>query len=295
MIREAFAAAAGLAIGLAVYGTVSAEGRVASRLGMRGLVRRRAIAENPIWAQIEPVVRWLGLRASGLVTDGARARIDRKLGLAGDWLGISAEEYVALSILSALFGALFGLAFGALSGVGSVVALAAVPIFAAMPHFLAASEAQKRAEQVHRGLPFTVDVLSLSMSAGLDLPGAIRQVVERASDPRDALVVELVRILQELGLGRTRRQALEGFAARVPTAPVAEFVNAVVQAEERGNPLADVLRIQASVSRNRRSVRAEELAAKAGVKLVAPLFLLFGCIMLLIVAPIVLRLAATFE
>jgi tight adherence protein C len=72
---------------------------------------------------------------------------------------------------------------------------------------------------------------------------------------------------------------------------VREFVNAVVQAEERGNPVADVLLIQAGVSRMRRSVKAEESAAKAGVAMVGPLFLLFGCIMLLVVAPMVIRLA----
>ena len=71
-----------------------------------------------------------------------------------------------------------------------------------------------------------------------------------------------------------------------------EFVNAIIQAEERGNPVAEVLLIQAGVSRQRRSVRAEELAARAGVAMVGPLFLLFGCIMLLVVAPMIMKLAA---
>jgi tight adherence protein C len=78
----------------------------------------------------------------------------------------------------------------------------------------------------------------------------------------------------------------------VPSDQVTEFVNAVIQAEDRGNPVADVLQIQAGIARMRRSVRAEELAAKAGVAMVGPLFLLFGCIMLLVVAPMILKLAA---
>jgi len=108
-------------------------------------------------------------------------------------------------------------------------------------------------------------------------------------------VEEFTRILQELQLGRTRKQALIGFAARAPVESVQEFVSAVVQAEERGNPVADVLQIQASVSRLRRSVKAEEMAAKAGVAMVAPLFLLFFCIMLLVIAPMILQLAAQSE
>jgi tight adherence protein C len=70
---------------------------------------------------------------------------------------------------------------------------------------------------------------------------------------------------------------------------VKEFVGAVVQAELRGNPVANVLRIQAEVSRTRRSVRAEEAASKAGVAMVAPLMLVFLCILILIVAPMVMK------
>ena len=71
------------------------------------------------------------------------------------------------------------------------------------------------------------------MSAGKDFPGAVRQVVEKSSDPDDALVEEFSRMLQELGIGRTRKQALLGFAERAPIETVQEFVNSVVQAEEK--------------------------------------------------------------
>jgi tight adherence protein C len=116
-------------------------------------------------------------------------------------------------------------------------------------------------------------------------------VVDKSSDPDDALVEELRRILQELQLGRTRKQCLTDLAKRAPTNSVNEFVSAMVQAEERGNPVAEVLAIQAGVSRQRRTVQAEEAAAKAGVAMVAPLMLLFLCIMILVVAPMVLKLS----
>jgi tight adherence protein C len=277
---------------LVTYALVSAPTRVASRLGMRGLKRRRAIENNPAWANLEPLVRWLGVRVSGIIGDDMRMALDRQLGLAGDWLGLTPEEYVSLSIISFFGGLFFGAIFGVLTGMGTMLVAICGPLFASFPYLLISGEAQRRLKEVNRGLPFVIDVMALAMSAGLDFPGAIRQVVEKSSDTSDALVEELTRILQELQLGRTRKQALTDFMARVPTDQTTEFVNAVIQAEERGNPVADVLQIQAGVSRMRRSVRAEELAAKAGVAMVGPLFLLFGCIMLLVVAPMILKLAA---
>jgi tight adherence protein C len=273
------------------YAVVGAPTRIASRLGMRGLKRRRAIENNQSWSQVEPLVRWLGVRVSGIIGDGLRAKLDQQIALAGDFLGLTAEEYVGLSIVGFLGGILAGSLFGWLTGLGALLIIVGAIFGAAVPYLTISGEAQERQKQINRGLPFAVDLMALAMSAGLDFPGSIRQVVEKSSDPNDALVEEFTRVLQELQLGRTRRQALLEFSQRVPTESVREFVNAVVQAEERGNPVADVLLIQAGVSRMRRSVKAEESAAKAGVAMVGPLFLLFGCIMLLVVAPMVIRLA----
>jgi tight adherence protein C len=290
-LRYVFAIVAGFAGLMAVYAVASAPSRVASRLGMRGLKRQRALQDNAQWAQIEPLVRWIGVRVSGLISEGARASIDRQIALAGDFLGLTPEEYVALSILSAVGGLFAGAAAGFLSGIGPLLIVIVGALGGALPYLGISGEAQRRLKQINRGLPYVIDLMALAMSAGQDFVGAVRQVVEKSSDPNDALVEEFTRILQELQLGRTRRQALVGFAQRAPIESVQEFVAAVVQAEERGNPVADVLQIQASVSRLRRTVKAEEAAAKAGVAMVAPLFLLFFCIMLLVMAPMILQLA----
>jgi tight adherence protein C len=289
--RYATASAAGLAAALVTYALAAAPTRVASRLGMRGLKRRRAIEDGGGWAQLEPLVRWFGVRVSGILSDSYRASLDRQLALAGDYLGLTPEEYVGFSIVSFLGGLLAGAVVGVLMGAPSLYIALGGPLFATFPYMLISGEAQKRIKQVNRGLPFVIDLMALAMSAGLDFPGAIRQVVEKSSDQSDALVEEFTRLLQELQLGRTRKQALTDFSDRVPTDQVVEFVNAVLQAEAKGNPVADVLQIQAGVSRMRRSVRAEELAAKAGVAMVGPLFLLFFCIMLLVMAPMIMKLS----
>ena len=94
------------------------------------------------------------------------------------------------------------------------------------------------------------------------------------------------------GAGGGFGDALEEFAKRCPVDAVTEFVNSLVQAEERGNPVAEVLSIQATVSRTRRSVRAEEMAAKAGVKLVGPLMLVFFCVMGLLLGPALMKISS---
>ena len=236
-------------------------------------------------------MRWFGVRVSGILSDSFREKLDRQLALAGDYLGLTPEEYVGFSIVSFLGGVLTGTLVGVFMNSPSLYVAICAPLFATFPYMLISGEAQKRLTQVNRGLPFVIDLMALAMSAGLDFPGAIRQVVEKSSDQSDALVEEFTRLLQELSLGRTRKQAMSDFADRVPTDQVVEFVNAVLQAEAKGNPVADVLQIQAGVSRMRRSVRAEELAAKAGVAMVGPLFLLFFCIMLLVMAPMIMKLS----
>jgi tight adherence protein C len=162
----------------------------------------------------------------------------------------------------------------------------------ALPYLQVSGSAQERLKNISRGLPYAIDLMALAMGAGLDFPGAIRQVVQKSSNPDDPLVEEFTLILQSLNLGRTRKEALSEFARRAPAEVVKEFVGALVQAEERGNPVAEALTIQATSSRTRRSIRAEELAAKASVQMMGPLMLAFGTVMLLILGPMYLKLMA---
>jgi tight adherence protein C len=290
--RTLFIAAMAIALFALTYGLASAPSRVASRLGMRGLKRRRAIEDSAGWAQLEPVVRWLGVRVSGLIGDETYQRLDDQIALAGDYLGLTPEEYVSLSIVSSVLTSLGGALTGfALDNNVTLFAIVGLGLGAAIPYLQISGEGQRRQKEINRGLPYVIDLMALGMSAGLDFPGAVRQVVEKSSNPEDPLIEELTRVLQELSLGRTRKQALIDFGKRCPSAAVTEFVAALSQAEDRGNPVAEVLQIQAGVSRMRRTVNAEEAAAKAGVKMVGPLFLLFACIMLLVMGPMVLKLS----
>ena len=274
-----------LALAIAAYSVGSAPTRVASRLGLRGLKRQKALQSNEAWAALEPLVRWLGVRVSGIPTEEQRAGLDKQISLAGDFLGLTAEEYLALYIISSIGGGMVGTAAGYFLDMTSLLGLVGFALGAAAPYMIVSGEAQERIKNISRGLPYVIDLMALGMGAGLDFPGAVRQVVDKSSNPEDPIVEEFTLILQTLNLGRTRKDALLMFADRAPAASVSEFVNALVQAEERGNPVAEVLLIQAGTSRTRRSVRAEELAAKAGVKMTGPLMLIFLAVLTLIIAP----------
>ena len=278
-------------LALLVIGTVAAAAppAEAKRLGLRGLKRQRALQDVPFWATLEPFVRWLSARFGGLLSKEQRGSLNRKLALAGDFMGLMPEEIVGFSILTSLLGGGVGYVLGALSGLGHLVFFAGVLVGAALPNMRISNTAIERMKEVSRRLPYAIDLLSLSMGAGLDFPGAVRQVVNKCGASDDPVVEEFTLILQSLQLGRTRRSALETFAERVPIDGVVEFVGAMVQAELRGNPVVDVLRIQADVARKKRTVRAEEAAAKAGAAMLGPLVLVFLAIMILIIAPIVMK------
>lgn len=284
--------ATGVALFTIVYVAASAPTASDKRLGLRGLKRQRALETVPMWSTIEPLLRWIGARFAGLVSDDWRRSLDAKIALAGDFLGLLPEETIGLSILCGMGGTGVGWLLGWLSGMGNIILFAGMMIGIALPYMRISEAAALRMKVVDRRLPGAIDLLALSMGAGLDFPGSVRQVVEKSGSPDDPVVEEFTLILQSLQLGRSRSQALEEFAARVPVDSVVEFVGAVVQAEMRGNPVVDVLRIQAEVSRRKRTVRAEESAAKAGVKMMGPLVLVFICILMLIISPIVMKLQA---
>jgi tight adherence protein C len=290
-------AALGLAFAallLAVNGLASAPGTKPNYLGLRGLKRVRALETNPVWQQLEPTVRWLGVQLAPLLPEKRRQRLDAQLTCAGDLWGLQPEEFVALSVLTSLLGLSGGALYGLGLDRGSIYVVMGPVLGAAWPYVYLSSREEERRRRVQKGLPYVIDLLALGLSAGLDFPGALRQVVDKSSSPDDPLVEELNIVLQELQVGKTRKQALLQFAGRVPTDSVREFVGAVVQAEERGNPLGNVLQIQAETSRQRRAVRAEEVASKAGLKMILPALLLLCSVMLLIMGPLVMDLENVF-
>jgi tight adherence protein C len=121
-------------------------------------------------------------------------------------------------------------------------------------------------------LPDALDLLTISVEAGLGFDAALAKVVEKMEGP---LVDEFRTALAEVRMGRARRDALRDVAIRADAQPVTNFIGAIVQAEQLGVPIAKVLQIQSNQLRIERRQRAEEAAAKAPVKMLFPMV---GCI-----------------
>jgi tight adherence protein C len=140
------------------------------------------------------------------------------------------------------------------------------------PEFWLGGRIRKRAMDMILQLPDALDLLTISVEAGLGFDAALAKVVEKMEGP---LVNEFRQALAEIRMGRTRRDALRDIVARADAQPVANFIGAIVQAEQLGVPIAKVLQIQSQQLRIERRQRAEEAAAKAPVKMLFPMV---GCI-----------------
>jgi tight adherence protein C len=257
------------------------------RLGIRGRSRMRS-KRMASFASVEPMLRALGAWLEPRLGRGLVARIDRRLTLAGDWLGLLPGELVALSLSCATVVLVAGGAYVFLAERRPTLVLVAALLFGLLPTSRLSSIERERRVAVDHGVPPLIDVLVLGLSAGLDLPAAVRQVVDESLSPEHPLIEELGFFLHELSLGKTRTFALEQLAERLPTPSMCSLVHAIIQAERHGNPLARVLSIHAEVSRRERSTRAEEAAAKAGVRMMLPLVLVFAAILILMAGPMFL-------
>ncbi|MFC1498092.1 type II secretion system F family protein [Verrucomicrobiota bacterium] len=144
----------------------------------------------------------------------------------------------------------------------------------------------KRQRKIQRALPFKLDILTLSVEAGMDFMSALQRSVERARI--DPLEEEIIRLVHEIQLGKTRTQALKDMSARINLTDMRAVVNSLVQANELGVSIGSILRIQSDQIRQRRFERAERLANEAPVKMLFPLlFFIFPSIFLILLAPIV--------
>jgi tight adherence protein C len=153
-------------------------------------------------------------------------------------------------------------------------------------------KAAARQSKITRALPDTLDLITVSVEAGLGLDAALSKVVEKTRGPlRD----EFGRVLQEIGLGKLRRAGMKDMATRCDVPELTTFVGAIVQADQMGLGVADVLRAQSDEVRLRRRQRAEETAMKTPVKMLFPLIcFIFPAMMSVLLGPAIYRIYVAF-
>ncbi len=230
-----------------------------------------------------------------------REELDRQLVAAGFEGLLSATEFLALRLLMPL-------AAGPLAIAGLHLLLARVPgrvglalqqrepLFAVLillwlllqPGVWLQQSLKLRQRRIEHALPFVLDLLTLSVEAGLDFMTAIKRIIDRrAVDP---LGEELIRMFREVQLGKTRREALRDMGERVRQFDLRTVVNALVQADELGVSIASILRIQSDQMRVRRFNNAEKRANEAPVRMLLPLIgCIFPAVFIILLGPIALQ------
>ncbi len=160
-----------------------------------------------------------------------------------------------------------------------------------LPVFWLGSKIRGRKANVIKALPDALDLLTICVEAGLGFDQAVQKVSEKWDNE---LSRAFGRVLQEIRLGKTRREALRDMSSRIDVNDMTSFIAAVIQSEQLGVSMAKVLRIQSDQMRVRRRQRAEEKARQAPVKMLFPLvFLIFPSIFIVLLGPAVLQLMTT--
>jgi tight adherence protein C len=244
---------------------------------------------------VAPLIESIGRRVASVLPGAFVNRTERRLVLAGQPLKPGTLYALMVALGAMMSGTYFLLVFAVSDGAPSPLALLPGVILGLVGmysvNFWLSSQARARQAEMIRGLPDSMDLLTICVEAGLGLDAAFYRVVEKQSGP---LVDEIRRMLREIGLGKARREALLDLADRTEIDDVRSFANAVVQAEQLGTSLAQVLRVQSQRLRVRRRQRAEQAARKVPVKMVFPLvFCLMPSLFIFIIGPIIVR-AITF-
>jgi len=220
-----------------------------------------------------------------------RQRVDNKIIYAGKPWNLNFFSLLALQLLlggGGLFLSLFMLRFfqGEPGLMVLMVALVTLVGFF-LPYGVISSKAESRQMAIRKSLPDVLDLLLVSVEAGLGFDMAMKKVTQQMPGP---LSQEIKTALDEIRMGGNREAALRGIARRCGLSELSSFVSSVIQAEELGSNIASTLRVQAEFMRQRRRQRAEEMAMKAPVKLIFPLlFFIFPALFVVILGPAVIN------
>ena len=230
----------------------------------------------------------------------ARQTADEMIVAAGMEGLLSGTEFVALKFLVPITCGTAWMALmlllGALmpespfAGNGIVFGMAGFLLFYAYPLMWLRGTLKRRHLAIMRALPFVLDLLTLSVEAGMDFMGALQRNCERRK--LDPLNEELIRMTREIQVGTPRRVALRNMADRVRQPDLKGVAHALIQADELGVSIGSILRIQSDQLRGRRFDRAEKLANEAPVKMLGPLLLcIFPAVLVILLMPILMQAA----
>ena len=295
---------AAMILALSVIGVITTERRGVARsvAAVQALDAAPSVLKEEIERPFaERVIAPMGERMVGLGRRLVRAdtarKIQYRLDIAGNPPAWDVNRILGLKVMGlALFG---GIGFLYLLGMGwpfyrVVLATALAGAFGyVLPNVLLYNAGQKRETLMRNGLPDAMDLLTISVEAGLGFDAAVSRVAKNGEGP---LNQEFARLLQEMQLGVGRVDAMRAMADRTSLPDIKSFCSAMVQADSLGIPIARVLRIQSQEMRTKRRQRAEEKAQQVPVRIMIPLVLfILPCLFIIIMGPAGIQMAETFS
>ncbi|MEO5678350.1 MAG: type II secretion system F family protein [Acidimicrobiales bacterium] len=258
---------------------------------------QKKLQEPPLQRLLRPLGSAAGTKVGSITPRAQLDRIHSQLLQAGMGGTIRAEELATLEVIMVAGAALFGmfvtltvqprLAFAVLLVLG-------LPFFALLaPQAWLTRQVDDRKDAIRGDLPDALDLLAIAVEAGTGFEGAIGVVCANFDTP---LGHEFSRLLKEMELGLSRREALQNLKRRTEVPELSNFVLALVQADALGMPIGRVLKTQAVEMRNKRRAWAREKAAKLPVKMMLPLvFFIFPAILIVTLGPAVSTVAGGFK
>jgi tight adherence protein C len=286
-----FASVSMLVLGLARPRLSTIEARIAS---LREQVAAGQVSDLALPFEervLGPMVQGFGRMLSNFLPATFLAGIQKSLITAG--IEMSVITFVTFwGICIGLFSALGLMAIVVLGGFSAQGLLGLIVmggIGFLIPRMWLKSAVRSRQRIMVKGLPDALDLVTTCVEAGLGLDAALGRVAEQMKGP---LAVELSQTLSEISMGRLRREALADLGARTEVQELISFVNAIIQAEQLGVSIAQVLKVQSDQMRTRRRQKAEQLAHEAAIKMIFPLVLfIFPAFMVVILGPAVINIS----
>jgi tight adherence protein C len=254
--------------------------------------RQEQLAAPTLWRVVMPGLQRFGRISRRLSPTEAFDRTQHEIALAGSPRGWDAERVFAFKlVLPVVFGGLLFWLLTSATELSLVFALVVAALFAFAgwyaPEWVVRSRAGNRQKEIQSRLPDSLDLMSITVEAGLAFDAALTRVATNVGGP---LGEELYRVVQEMQLGKSRSDALRDLADRTNVEDLRGFIAAMVQADALGVPIVKVLQVQAKEIRIRRRQRIEEQAQKLPVKIVFPVVLtIFPSLFVVLLGPAVIQ------
>jgi tight adherence protein C len=243
-----------------------------------------------------PVLRRMASPVARISSSGFVAKTTARLAQAGSPHGLSVTDWMGIKALASIVMSVFmALAIGMPSSPIMALAMAGAGLLFGYigPEFWLGGKVKARKQAIILALPDALDLMTISVRAGLGFDAALAKVIEKTEGP---LADEFRRALAEVRVGRPRREAMRDIIGRTDVPPLSSFISAIIQAERLGVTVSKVLVVQSEQQRMERRQRAEEQAAKAPIKMLLPLVgCIFPALFIVLLGPAVIMIMKSFS